>query len=849
MSNRSDGGRASTGLARVGGAAGYMAVGVMLSTTTGVAVAGESEQFFRRVSAFQVSDNSTPETTTAAEIVAAANNGTLLVYTDALSSRIGFVDITDPAAPIAKGAIVVGGDPTSVAVLGGYALAAVNTSKDFVNVSGQLLVIDVDTQLVVHEISLGGQPDAITISDDGRFAAIAIENERDEDLGSGEPPQLPPGYLVIVDLVGEPQEWTTRQVDLTGFPTLFPEDPEPEFVAINGNNIAVVTLQENNHFALVDLETGNVLGSFPAGTVDLTQIDVQNNGLIELTGASASVAREPDAVVWISDNAFATANEGDLFGGSRGFSIFSDDGSVLFDAGNTYEWAAVRVAHYPETRSGSKGTEPEGITYSEFETTDGTDRLLFVASERGSFIGVYRISAECTGDLSGDGAVDAVDLGLLLGAWGPAKLGLGDLDGSGSVDAADLAILIGGWGACDVTPELVQVLPAGARPEGLLAIPERGLFVAASELDNRAGKVRSTITIYERGSESTYPSFISADRADGTPIPWGALSGFIADPTDENRMWGVHDSAYRKTRIYSIELATTPATIAEELPLNDTNGVLLAALEALKAELPGTPNFNPANFVNADGTVNIDGEGLALASGGGFWMASEGAGNLVDGVSNPANQPFASPNLLVKVGLDGTILHAASLPIELTRNQLRFGFEGVAAVLENGVEILYVAFQRAWQAAGDPADLARIGRYDTATGAWTFAHYPLDAATSPNGGWVGVSEVTAISAGRFATIERDDQALGDARVKTVYEYSIDGVDFIAFGTGDLPVVRKTLRRDLIASGDFDPGVILEKIEGLVVLPSGRTLVITDNDGVGSTSGETRMMDLGILFGK
>jgi hypothetical protein len=48
------------------------------------------------------------------------------------------------------------------------------------------------------------------------------------------------------------------------------------------------------------------------------------------------------------------------------------------------------------------------------------------------------------GDLNGDGAVDAADLAILLGAWGTS--GPGDLDGDGVVDAADLAILLGAWG-------------------------------------------------------------------------------------------------------------------------------------------------------------------------------------------------------------------------------------------------------------------------------------------------------------------------------------------------------------------------------------------------------------------
>ncbi|MEC9374047.1 MAG: dockerin type I repeat-containing protein [Planctomycetota bacterium] len=49
-----------------------------------------------------------------------------------------------------------------------------------------------------------------------------------------------------------------------------------------------------------------------------------------------------------------------------------------------------------------------------------------------------------TGDLNGDGLVNAADLGALLGAWGTNDAGA-DLDGDGVVGAADLAILLGSW--------------------------------------------------------------------------------------------------------------------------------------------------------------------------------------------------------------------------------------------------------------------------------------------------------------------------------------------------------------------------------------------------------------------
>jgi len=58
-------------------------------------------------------------------------------------------------------------------------------------------------------------------------------------------------------------------------------------------------------------------------------------------------------------------------------------------------------------------------------------------------VGVQVVLATLGADLNGDGSVNAIDLGVLLGNWGGS--GIGDIDGSGVVDAADLAQLLGAW--------------------------------------------------------------------------------------------------------------------------------------------------------------------------------------------------------------------------------------------------------------------------------------------------------------------------------------------------------------------------------------------------------------------
>jgi len=57
---------------------------------------------------------------------------------------------------------------------------------------------------------------------------------------------------------------------------------------------------------------------------------------------------------------------------------------------------------------------------------------------------------DCMADLSGDGAVNGGDLGLLLNAWGGTlPTGVGDVNHDGIVDGVDLAELLGNWGACN----------------------------------------------------------------------------------------------------------------------------------------------------------------------------------------------------------------------------------------------------------------------------------------------------------------------------------------------------------------------------------------------------------------
>lgn len=94
------------------------------------------------------------------------------------------------------------------------------------------------------------------------------------------------------------------------------------------------------------------------------------------------------------------------------------------------------------------------VSEMSFDTVCGEDYILRIGGFSGSGSGNITITptgkcpTACTGDLNGDGEVNAIDLGILLGAWGPCAGCPADLNGDGQVNAIDLGILLGAWGPC-----------------------------------------------------------------------------------------------------------------------------------------------------------------------------------------------------------------------------------------------------------------------------------------------------------------------------------------------------------------------------------------------------------------
>ena len=459
--------------------------GVILAFLPGWAGAQEEDSgAFDPLSTFEVPGEGV------AEIVSATPDGETLVYTDSDAGAVGFVDLSDAASPTLVGdPVEVGGEPTSVGVSldGSLALVAVQTStleegEPPELTPGLLVAVDVASREVVGEVEIGVGPDALAVTelDGAPVAVIAIENEpvvvdengnlTDEEGPGNENDQSASGLAQVVTI--NPGDVAASQVtdvplDLTGSGLLYPNDPQPEFVDVSNDGRAALSLQENNGTAVFSV-TSAIAGEaqpiiFSLGVVEDRPADLTADGEVsfaEIYPADAleeqpdAGTRVADAVAWNADGSVLyTANEGeeDLTGG-RGFSAFAPDGALLFDDGGQLSEAAADRGLYPEDVAGEKGLEVEGVETGVY----GGGEYLFVGSEAGSFVGVYRISD-------------------------PAA------------------------------PEFDGLLPTGEAPEGLLAIPERGLFVTADEDSG-------TISVFE-----AVEGVAAGDLVETGGVPFGLL--------------------------------------------------------------------------------------------------------------------------------------------------------------------------------------------------------------------------------------------------------------------------------------------------------------------------------------
>ncbi len=303
----------------------------------------------------------------------------------------------------------------------------------------------------IRDVAVGIGPDSIAFTPDGKRLLVAIEGEpaTPDPLGGIAIIDVASGTSTTLDFTGFEDQKVALQAKGALFRpnTNFAEDIEPEFVAISADgNKAFVTLQENNLIAVVDLSgnSASIQELIPAGLKDVSTAE---NAFIHRTSAAiptsegltgVTALRQPDGIATFVHEGvtyIVTADEGEDLGnnlllpydasvpqssidainslndrrrfwgldldndgdadtisysGGRSVSIRTEDGTLVWDAGNVFEKAVteLELLGLNSARRNGLSIEPENLVVGMV----GGQRWLFVGVERGLSIATFDIS-------------------------------------------------------------------------------------------------------------------------------------------------------------------------------------------------------------------------------------------------------------------------------------------------------------------------------------------------------------------------------------------------------------------------------------------------------------------------
>jgi len=264
----------------------------------------------------------------------------------------------------------IGGGVNAVAVKNGLGAVAVQNSNKQAN--GKVVIFSTnlsegDSPLATPTV--GALPDHLTFTNDGSKIVVANEGEPNDDYDND-----PHGSISIINLSGSAGTGISTNVttlDFTSYNTkkqmligkgvrifgndgnaTVAEDLEPEYVAITEDDSkAFVTLQENNAFAVVDLNALQITDILPLGYKDWGRLGLAFDASNKDGGYNPFPWRvlgmyQPDSVVSYAvdgKNYFITANEGD----ARDYDGYSEEERVkdlVLDYNNTAYFPSVSLS-------------------------------------------------------------------------------------------------------------------------------------------------------------------------------------------------------------------------------------------------------------------------------------------------------------------------------------------------------------------------------------------------------------------------------------------------------------------------------------------------------------------------
>lgn len=280
----------------------------------------------------------------AAEIAAYDTVSQRLFFTNADANSITILDISDASNPVLIDEVTPEVDGidgvNSVAVANGIVAAAFEGPE--ADSPGTVVVMSNDG-VTLATFETGALPDMVTFSPDGNFILTANEGQPNDDYTVD-----PEGSVTVIDISGGLESATTTTVtferynrmrgklDRMGVRIFGPgasvaQDLEPEYITVM-DGMAYVSLQENNAYAILDLDELEFTDIIPYGvkdhSCDANMIDASNrDGEINFGSYPVLGLYQPDAIASFSRDGvtyLVTANEGD----ARDYDGFSEETRV-----------------------------------------------------------------------------------------------------------------------------------------------------------------------------------------------------------------------------------------------------------------------------------------------------------------------------------------------------------------------------------------------------------------------------------------------------------------------------------------------------------------------------------------
>lgn len=271
-----------------------------------------------------------------AEISAYDPRSNRVFVTNADENQLRILEIIDNEF-VEIGAVdlsVYGGGPNSVAVKRGLVVVAIEADNKQDN--GTVEMFDTDGNHL-HTIPAGALPDMLTFTPNGKYLLIANEGEPNDDYDVD-----PEGSITIVNMRNGDirtagfQRFngkSLKNVRVFGPGASVAQDLEPEYIAVSADSkTAWVSLQENNAFAIVDIERAKVKKVVGLGLKDHSKsknaLDASNkDDAINIQSWPVFGMYQPDAITAYShkgETFILSANEGD----ARDYDGYSEEERV-----------------------------------------------------------------------------------------------------------------------------------------------------------------------------------------------------------------------------------------------------------------------------------------------------------------------------------------------------------------------------------------------------------------------------------------------------------------------------------------------------------------------------------------